>query len=205
MDNKEILNFLKDNQELFQDKPENLDWAKIYDLASARFEYDLGKFTKFWLNRGIYPENYLKELPKNFCRKSTIEEFTIPNNITSIGDSAFYYCYSLTSIVIPDSVTSIGNSAFHRCSRLTSITIGNSVISIGEDAFSECWSLTNVDIPIGVMSIGDEAFEDCGDNLIINYSGTKEDWKKIYNLSAFKNTYFTVNCTDGKIVKKKRT
>ena len=34
--------------------------------------------------------------------------------VTSIGDTAFYRCSSLTSITIPDSVTSIGRSAFGR-------------------------------------------------------------------------------------------
>ena len=36
------------------------------------------------------------------------------------------------------SVTSIGNSAFSNCCSLTSITIPNSVTSIGSDAFKNC-------------------------------------------------------------------
>ena len=46
-------------------------------------------------------------------------------SVTSIGDSSFYYCKSLTSITIPNSVTSIGEEAFSSCSSLTSITITN--------------------------------------------------------------------------------
>ena len=42
----------------------------------------------------------------------------IPDNVTSIGDSAFAGCSSLTSIVIPDGVTSIGCNAFDGCSSL---------------------------------------------------------------------------------------
>ena len=41
--------------------------------------------------------------------------------VTSIGDYAFYYCTSLTSVTIPDSVTSIGNEAFGVCISLTSV------------------------------------------------------------------------------------
>ena len=35
--------------------------------------------------------------------------------ITMIGERAFEYCDSLTSVTIPDSVTTIGNYAFLKC------------------------------------------------------------------------------------------
>ena len=38
---------------------------------------------------------------------------TIPNSVTSIGNSAFFGCTGLSSVTIPNSVTSIGNSAFN--------------------------------------------------------------------------------------------
>jgi hypothetical protein len=41
--------------------------------------------------------------------------YQVPNNVTSIADGAFAYCYSLTSITIPSSVTSIGDYAFYSC------------------------------------------------------------------------------------------
>ena len=73
-----------------------------------------------------------------------LTEYTIPNSVTTIGNSAFYDCWRLTSITIPGSVTTIGESAFWKCSSLTSITIPNSVTTIGEAAFLFCESLTSV-------------------------------------------------------------
>jgi hypothetical protein len=91
---------------------------------------------------------------------------TIPSTInglpvTSIGNTAFYYCTNLTSITIPNSVTSIGDFAFCNCDGLISLTIGNSVTSLGFCAFYYCTSLTNVTIPYSVTSIGDHAFGGC--------------------------------------------
>ncbi len=62
-------------------------------------------------------------------------------DVTQIGQGAFVWCYSLTSIIIPDSVTSIGLQAFHQCESLASVTIPNSVTSIGWGAFFGCLSL----------------------------------------------------------------
>ena len=87
--------------------------------------------------------------------------FVIPDNVTSIGDSAFSWCKSLQSIVIPNSVTSIGDWAFASCESLQSIVIPNSVKSIGNLAFLWCESLQSIVIPDSVTSIGDFAFKGC--------------------------------------------
>ena len=50
---------------------------------------------------------------------TVLKEIIIPDSVTSIGNSAFSGCRSLTSIIIPDSVTSIGDHAFYNCTSLT--------------------------------------------------------------------------------------
>ncbi|MEG2541025.1 MAG: leucine-rich repeat protein, partial [Clostridia bacterium] len=66
---------------------------------------------------------------------------------TSIKDSAFRYCGSLTVVTIPDSATSIGKWAFDSCSSLASVTIGSGVKNIGYNAFQYCKGLTSIVIP----------------------------------------------------------
>ena len=64
-----------------------------------------------------------------------VTDVIIPSSITSIGDSGFCGCRSLTGVMIPDTITSIGKNAFYRCNGLTNITIPNSVTDIGDCAF----------------------------------------------------------------------
>ena len=91
----------------------------------------------------------------------SLTSVTIPDSVTTIGDRAFSECYSLTSVTIPDSVTTIGGYAFYNCSSLTSITIPDSVTTIEDYAFGSCRSLTSVTIPDSVTSIGTRAFAYC--------------------------------------------
>ena len=79
---------------------------------------------------------------------SKLINVNIPAGVTSIGDSAFKFCVSLTNIMIPSSVTSIGNSAFSFCSSLTNVTIPNSVTSIGEGAFGGCGKLFGIQVSL---------------------------------------------------------
>ena len=91
----------------------------------------------------------------------SLSSATIPDSVTAIGDSAFYNCTSLTSITIPDSVMTIGYRAFYNCSRLTSVTIPDGVTTIGDAAFCHCSNLTSVTIPDSVTTIGHSAFAFC--------------------------------------------
>ena len=94
-------------------------------------------------------------------RNQNIKSYVIPSSVTSIGDSAFYGCRSLSEIVIPSSVTSIGKGAFSYCRSLSEIFIPSSVTSIGKGAFAICDSLSEIVIPSSVTSIGKGAFSYC--------------------------------------------
>jgi hypothetical protein len=103
-----------------------------------------------------------------FSNCSSLTSISISNNVTNIGNYAFYRCISLTSINIPDSVTVIGENAFSDCSSLTNISISKNITNLGEGVFNSCKKLTNIEIPDGVTSIGNLAFYRCSSLKSIN-------------------------------------
>ena len=112
----------------------------------------------------IYEDDILFDKNKSKIisfRNQSLEAYVIPASVTSIGDSAFCGCLSLSKIVIPASVTSIGDGAFSDCRSLSNIDIPDSVTSIGNSAFFYCLSLSKIVIPASVTSIGNSAFFDC--------------------------------------------
>ena len=125
----------------------------------------------------------------NLSNKENIKSITIPDSVTSIGDSAFSGCRSLTDITIPDSVTSIGCEAFYNCSSLTNITIPDGVTSIEYGTFYDCSSLTNITIPDSVTSIECEAFYNCSSltNITIPDGVTSIESETFYNCQSLSN------------------
>ena len=103
-----------------------------------------------------------------FAYHHSLTSINIPNSVTTIGKSAFFGCLSLTSINIPNSVTTIEDNVFFGCLSLTSINIPNSVTTIGEGAFDGCKSLTSINIPNSVTTIGKSAFYGCDSLTSIN-------------------------------------
>ena len=101
----------------------------------------------------------------NICSESALEvtsgeemyqgDISIPSDlwyndilysVKRIGDNAFAYCSSLTSVSVPNSVESIGLEAFGYCSELTVIEIPSSVKEIGEGVFMCCSNLRKISV-----------------------------------------------------------
>ena len=133
------------------------------------------------------------EISKYVGKSATSATYAIPGEIngkkvTKIGDSAFMFCTSLTSVTIPDGVTSIDVAAFLGCTSLTSVTIPDSVTSIKSKAFFNCTSLKSVTIPASVTNIGDYAL---GYYEIYNTDSCEWEQYKVdgFKINYVKNTY----------------
>ena len=90
-----------------------------------------------------------------------VKEYVLGEDVTSIGDGAFYDCTDLISVHMSDNVTSIGESAFRESWRLSSFRISANVTSIGDFAFYMCSGLTSITIPKGITDINNRIFEGC--------------------------------------------
>ena len=90
-----------------------------------------------------------------------VKEYYLGEDVTSIGDGAFYGCSNLTTVQMTDNVTSIGEYAFSGCEKLASINISNKVTSIGDFAFRNCFKLTSITIPASLTNLEPHAFNNC--------------------------------------------
>lgn len=69
----------------------------------------------------------VKAIEVNAFSECNIENLTIPEGVTAIGQVAFWECRNLREVTIPESVTEIGGRAFKGCGKLQSVTIPESV------------------------------------------------------------------------------
>lgn len=96
-------------------------------------------------------------------------EFTVPETVEKISETAFYQCSNLYKISFHEGLLEIGNYAFMKCVNLTSFTLPSTLKKIGTDAFSYCDAITSLTIPASVEYIGDYAFFSLSSSLTVIY------------------------------------
>jgi hypothetical protein len=72
--------------------------------------------------------------------------YVVPNDVTTIGEGAFFYCSALISIDLPSGLKSIGAYSFGSCSSLVSIDIPISVTGINAGVFHSCSNLSSINV-----------------------------------------------------------
>lgn len=113
--------------------------------------------------RILYLPKILTTIPAWSLSRLTIETVTLPENLVTIGDHAFYGCTNLKSIsAIPDTIQSIGAYAFGECKKLQALEISsNSLTSLPEGLCAGCQELERVVIPDKISTINTAAFSYC--------------------------------------------
>lgn len=133
--------------------------VEVHDWATSATSVTIPESVIDTNNNTTYNVTSIGE--KAFQYNYSLEQVEIPNSVTTIGNSAFHNCTKLKEIIIPNSVTTIGKNAFQKCNNLPSITLSNTLTSIDSNAFLDCSSLTTIAIPNSVTSIAHQAFANC--------------------------------------------
>lgn len=124
--------------------------------------------------------------------------------VVAIGDGAFTWYNTMTSVLIPESIVSIGSSAFSYCSGLEHIIIPDSVVTIGEGAFWNCTGLKEINIPKNVTTIEKDAIYNCSSLTKITVDSENEVYDSRNNCNAIiktKNNELIFGCAETVITK----
>ncbi|MCI2069036.1 MAG: leucine-rich repeat domain-containing protein [Bacilli bacterium] len=126
--------------------------------------------------------------------------YTLPEGVTSIGDSVFYWNHYLKTLNLPDTVTEIKQFAFSN-SYIANIHLGEGIKTIGNCAFRSASSLKTITLPKSLVSLGDSCFDSTSRLTTINYEGTKDDWAKVTLGTNWhlESAVTEITCTDGTV------
>ena len=112
----------------------------------------------------IFSDNNLTTIGEYaFYRCEKLQEVSIPMNVTSIGRGAFSYCSGMTRFGHHTNcaITEIAVDEFYGCSSLWTVYIPQKVTTIGKNAYTNCTSLRDLYMYEGLKEIGESAFSGC--------------------------------------------
>ena len=109
---------------------DNLTWSLDGETGTLTVS-GTGRMNDYWGG------DHRTEAPWGLLQNS-IKHVEIQPGVTSIGNSAFYGCGNLTSVVISESVKSVGNNAFKECTNLTDVyCYAETIPETRDDAFND--------------------------------------------------------------------
>lgn len=92
-----------------------------------------------------------------FC--TNLRSVIIKSNM--VGDSAFFACINLESVIFENDVEEIGVNAFGHCYALQNVTFYGSCYKIDDLAFLRCEELREITLPDGLTILGGNVFYRC--------------------------------------------
>lgn len=127
---------------------------------------------------------------KQFYEKKTLERVILPNNVKTIGNSAFSGCQQLRPVIFPNTLESIGTYAFYQTYKIGDVVLPEGLTFMDNYAFNES-RLTSVTFPSTLKTINTGCFYGCGylRNITFNNQVTIESYA-FYRCGALTNLKF---------------
>lgn len=121
----------------------------------------IGDYTvKMWISSGTGTYGFGNSSPAtSFCGGATqtdrnkLLKLFIGSSVIEIGNSSFYYHWSLSELLVPSTVGTIESYACETCHRLVSINIPSGM-SIETLAFHHCYAMRTFCLPLGMTTYG---------------------------------------------------
>lgn len=112
--------------------------------------------------------------PMALAGHPTLERFTVPSSVTTIGQAALAGCSKLINVAMNDGLTAIDSYAFAGCPAYATATLPRSLQRLGDGAFLRCTGLKTVKLGTSgtdaPLAIGNEAFMACSALNAITFS-----------------------------------
>ena len=122
--------------------------------------YDQSPFTACENLTKVVFEDGIVEIPEFMLNgASSVKEITIPDSVTTIGNSAFKKLDKLENITLPKNLTTIKKNAFYECSSISSITFPETLTTLGSNSFHACKYLTEVTLPKSLTTIDTDVYD----------------------------------------------
>ncbi|WP_296327873.1 BspA family leucine-rich repeat surface protein [uncultured Treponema sp.] len=189
-------------------------WAFLECPSLSSIQLAEGSKTYKQVEKALYSINGTELVL--YCDKTETGSFTVPAEVTKIGDFAFegcqianidfaegselttlgsdvfYHCSKLSSITLPDTVAEVGHECvFSDCTSLETFTVPANLTELTYAFFSGCSNLTTVVLPAGLTTIGLNAFSSCDSLTTVYYTGTEEQKETLISNAGTGNDALT--------------
>lgn len=140
------------------DKLATFNFAKDFDIDDKSTE------NTTLTSIGAYAFANCTSLQGYTCHDEFLDGIVLPNNITEIGNHAFYNCSHITHIRLPEIIDTIGDSCFEGCERLMYGFDEHFMYRNAQAYETDNWiahSENAIRVPRSIRIIGKAAFKNC--------------------------------------------
>lgn len=112
------------------------------------------------------------------CHKATVLQLS--TSLTEIPFQAFYDC-SIAELTIPGNIKTICDSAFYSNKELETLILSEGVTVLERKAFTDCYNIDHIELPSTLESVGVSALVTYANRIPSTaiYNGTRAQWEKV--------------------------